>query len=182
MLRHDYSRSLWETRGLPKDVGRMINYYTYFTPEEEFYYLAVNLINEMNRYAQQSVDLDEYFDKIEISSDFVPKSEFEIILNPENIKLIIDYCKKDNCCKNGIKNSFEEYQHSFSLSDLKWGLPWRNTYNLSQYIPALFNVTWLCDQKRLQKIIDDFLLIKGRNEGIITQNQSLQEFFKPLKQ
>ena len=46
MLRQDYSKLLREARDLPEDVGRMINYYTYLTPEEELFYLAVDLLNE----------------------------------------------------------------------------------------------------------------------------------------
>ena len=114
----------------------------------------------MNRPASD-VNLDEPMDKVEV--------------NPENIRIIVEFLEP------AIKNSFDEYQNSFSLLALKMGLPLRYSYKASQVIPMFVRASLLHDPNKLEKIIDDFLLMRGRNEGIIAPNQSLQEFFERLQ-
>ena len=167
MLRQDYSRSLRETRNLPEDVGRMINYYAYYTPEEEFLYLAVDLLNLMNE--------PLWFEK-------TPYDKVKI--NSENIKLLVDYLKFK------LKNSFQEFLDNYSEQE---GTLIYFVGNLVNNIPDAINThVFYIPTTKMKKIIDNFLLIRGRNEfydfrnkipdegseGFIQQNQSLIDFYR----
>ena len=160
MLRSDYSRSLREARNLPEDVGRMINYYAYYTPEEEFLYLAIDLLNLMNAPGPHAIS-DKSINNIEVNS--------------ENIKRVVDYLKLT------LKNSFQEFLDSFSDTQLDYGVPLNYTARLVDDIYQVVDIRGLNQPYKMSLLMDKFLLNRGRNEGIIKPNQSVKDFFRQFQ-
>ena len=160
MLRPDYSRSLREVRDLPEDVGRMINYYAYHTPEEELMYLALDLLNMMNAPGPHAIS-DEPIDNVKINS--------------ENIKKVVDYLKLN------LKNSFQEFLNSFTLQQIETGMPIYITQPFLEDICELVKIRGLNEPVKMRMLMDNFLLNRGRNERIIKPDQSLLDFYTQFK-